>query len=52
MSNKLSFMDYGYFSEKYKLKDLDLAKSIWNLKTDEELHGLWLREKVKSIMTM
>lgn len=45
----LAIVDYQYFSQQYQEEYPDLAKEIWDLKTDEELHGLWLKEKAEEL---
>lgn len=46
----IAMRDYGYFIKRYQQHYPDLASDMWDLKAEEELHGLWLREKSEEIL--
>ena len=45
----LAIWDYSGFCQKYEKKYPDLVHTIWQLRSDEELHGVWLREKASEL---
>lgn len=49
-SEEIAVRDYSYFVTLWRKKYPQLADKIWQIASDEELHGIWQKEKLYELL--